>query len=89
MAPGNDFFPVPHFAVELRPDATLDQVLGVVKELYGRAGCDNCGRLSFQIAALDDDLILPKVAEIGRLDAVSKVSVQNLVAPVQVAARLG
>ncbi|MCW2541518.1 MAG: hypothetical protein JWN95_3243 [Frankiales bacterium] len=69
------FQAVPKLDVRLNGEASLEQVLEVVKTIYGRTGCDNCGRLSFSLDAIREEIVFPGIAEIGKLDAVEAVGI--------------
>jgi hypothetical protein len=71
----DQFEPVARVKLELRPDIELDQLQDLIAELYQNSGCAPCGRLSFTIEAINEELVLPAVKNLRQRDVVKNITV--------------
>jgi hypothetical protein len=71
----DQFEPVARVKLELRPDIELNQLQELIAELYKNSGCAPCGRLSFTIEAINEELVLPAVKNLRQRDFVQNVTI--------------
>jgi hypothetical protein len=71
----DQFEPVARVKLELRPDVELDQLQELIAELYKNSGCGPCGRLSFTIEAIDQELVLPALKGLRQHEMVKNITV--------------
>lgn len=68
------FEPVARVRLELRPDVELGQLQEVIAELYKNSGCAPCGRLSFTIEAINEELVLPAIRDLRQHEVVQNIT---------------
>ena len=66
---------VPKLNVTLSHEVKLEELQDVIERIYKLSGCEGCGRLSFTINAIDPEIVLPVVRDLGGLGAVRSVDV--------------
>lgn len=71
----DQFEPVARIKLELRPDVELNQLQELIAELYKNSGCAPCGRLSFTIEAINEELVLPSVKNLRGNAMVKNITV--------------
>jgi hypothetical protein len=72
----DQFEPVARITLELSPDVELDQLQDVIARLYKNTGCAPCGRLSFTIEAINEELVLPATRGLREVPVVRNITVR-------------
>jgi hypothetical protein len=71
----DQFEPIARVKLELRADVELNQLQELIAELYKNSGCAPCGRLSFTIEAIDQELVLPALKGLREHEMVKNITV--------------